>query len=90
MWREKELKLPEYTEIQKDYVKYRLDKSKEDLEAVHFLFFQGSHRSANNMESKWISTKRVCGCIFILMKNVAKEWNMKACIASSKGNSMAI
>lgn len=40
--------MPEYTEIQKDYVKYRLDKSKEDLEAAHLLFAQGSYRIANN------------------------------------------
>ena len=28
--------MPEYTSVQKDYAQYRLDKSKEDLEAAHF------------------------------------------------------
>lgn len=40
--------MPEYTALQKDYAKYRLDKSKEDLEAAHFLFSQGSYRIAND------------------------------------------
>lgn len=48
MWREKELKLPEYTALQKDYAKYRLNKSKEDLDAAHLLFTQGSYRIAYN------------------------------------------
>jgi len=40
--------LPEYMRIQKDYARYRLDKSKEDLEAARLLFSQGSYRIANN------------------------------------------
>lgn len=40
--------MPEYTAVQKDYAKYRLDKSKEDLEAAQLLFDNGSYRVANN------------------------------------------
>lgn len=40
--------MPEYTALQRDYAKYRLDKSKEDLEAAQLLFSQGSYRIANN------------------------------------------
>lgn len=40
--------MPEYTTVQKDYAQYRLDKSKEDLEAAHLLFDNGSYRVANN------------------------------------------
>lgn len=40
--------MPENTLLQRDYAKYRLDKSKEDLEAAHLLFSQGSYRIANN------------------------------------------
>ena len=40
--------MPEYTALQKDYAKYRLDKSKEDLDAAQLLFSQGSYRIANN------------------------------------------
>ena len=40
--------MPEYTSVQKDYAKYRLDKSKEDLEAAHLLFDNGNYRIANN------------------------------------------
>lgn len=40
--------MPEYAALQRDYAKYRLDKSKEDLEAAHLLFSQGSYRIANN------------------------------------------
>lgn len=32
----------EYTALQRDYAKYRLDKSKEDLEAARVLFSQGA------------------------------------------------
>lgn len=39
--------MPEYTSVQKDYAKYRLDKSKEDLEAAHLLFDNGNYRIAN-------------------------------------------
>lgn len=48
MCRKRVLNLPEYTALQKDYAKYRLDKSKEDLEAAQLLFSQGSYRIANN------------------------------------------
>ena len=40
--------MPEYTTLQKDYAKYRLNNLKEDLEAAHLLFSQGSYRIANN------------------------------------------
>ena len=40
--------MPEYTSVQKDYAKHRLDKSKEDLEAAHLLFDNGNYRIANN------------------------------------------
>lgn len=40
--------MPEYTSVQKDYAKYRLEKSKEDLEAAHLLFDHGNYRIANN------------------------------------------
>lgn len=40
--------MPEYTALQKDYAKYRLNKSKEDLDAAHLLFTQGSYRIAYN------------------------------------------
>lgn len=43
MWR-----LPEYIAAQKDYAKYRLDRSKEDLEAAKLLFENGNYRIANN------------------------------------------
>ena len=32
----------EYTALQRDYAKYRLDKSKEDLEAARVVFSQGA------------------------------------------------
>lgn len=40
--------MPEYTSVQKDYAKYRIDRSKEDLEAAHLLFDNGNYRIANN------------------------------------------
>lgn len=40
--------MPEYTAVQKDYAKYRLDKSKDDLEASKLLFENGNYRIANN------------------------------------------
>lgn len=40
--------MPEYTAAQKDYAKYRLDRSKEDLEAAKLLFENGNYRIANN------------------------------------------
>lgn len=36
--------MPEYTSVQKDYAKYRLEKAKEDLEAAHLLFDNGNYR----------------------------------------------
>lgn len=38
----------EYTVVQRDYAKYRLDKSKEDLETAKLLFENGNYRIANN------------------------------------------
>lgn len=38
----------EYTSIQKDYSGYRLNKSKEDLEAAWLLYHNGNYRVANN------------------------------------------
>ena len=40
--------MPEYAALQKDYAKYRLDKSREDLDVAQLLFRQGSYRIANN------------------------------------------
>lgn len=40
--------MDEYTVVQKDYAKYRLDKSKEDLEAAKLLFGYENYRIANN------------------------------------------
>ena len=40
--------MPEYTAAQKDYARYRLDRSKEDLEAAKLLFENGNYRIANN------------------------------------------
>lgn len=40
--------MAEYTALQRDYAKYRLEKSKEDLDAAHILFSQESYRIANN------------------------------------------
>lgn len=40
--------LPKYTTEQKEYAKYRLDKSKEDLIAAKLLFDNGNYRIANN------------------------------------------
>ena len=40
--------MPEYTPVQRDYAKYRLDKSKEDLEAAKLLFENENYRIANN------------------------------------------
>lgn len=31
-------RLPEYSSLQKDYAKYRIERAKEDLEAAHLLF----------------------------------------------------
>lgn len=40
--------MPKYTSVQKDYARYRLNKSKEDLEAARLLFDNGNYRIANN------------------------------------------
>lgn len=40
--------MDEYTVVQKDYAKYRLDKSREDLEAAKLLFENENCRIANN------------------------------------------
>lgn len=48
MCREKVFRLPEYSSLQKDYAKYRIQRAKEDLEAAHLLFNAGNYRIANN------------------------------------------
>lgn len=40
--------MPDNRDIQKDYAKYRIKRSKEDLDAVHLLFDSGNYRIANN------------------------------------------
>lgn len=40
--------MPEYSSLQKDYAKYRIQRAKEDLEAAHLLFDAGNYRIANN------------------------------------------
>jgi len=40
--------LPEFDARHKDYAKYRIERSKEDLEAAHLLFNAGNYRIANN------------------------------------------
>ena len=40
--------MPDNKEIQKDYAKYRIERSKEDLDAAHLLFNSGNYRIANN------------------------------------------
>lgn len=40
--------MSENASVQKDYAKYRLDRSKEDLEAAKLLFKNGNYRIANN------------------------------------------
>ncbi len=40
--------MPEFDAIHKDYAKYRIERSKEDLEAAHLLFDAGNYRIANN------------------------------------------
>lgn len=48
MCREKVSRLPEYSSLQKDYAKYRIERAREDLEAAHLLFNAGNYRIANN------------------------------------------
>lgn len=40
--------MPEYTQVQKDYAKYRLKRAEEDLNAAKLLFHNESYRIANN------------------------------------------
>ena len=40
--------MPDNTELQKSYAKYRLERSKDDLAAAHLLFENGNYRVANN------------------------------------------
>lgn len=40
--------MPEYTQLQKDYSKYRLERSESDLKAAKLLFSNGEYRAANN------------------------------------------
>lgn len=40
--------MPEYSSLQKDYAKYRIQRAKEDLEAAHLLLNSGNYRIANN------------------------------------------
>lgn len=40
--------MPEYSSLQKDYAKYRIERVKEDLEAAYLLFNSGNYRIANN------------------------------------------
>lgn len=40
--------MPEYSEESKEYAKYRLQRSKEDLDAAKLLFDAGQYRIANN------------------------------------------
>lgn len=40
--------MPEFDARHKDYAKYRIERSKDDLEAAHLLFGAGNYRIANN------------------------------------------
>lgn len=40
--------MPEYSSLQKDYAKYRMERAREDLDAAHLLFDAGNYRIANN------------------------------------------
>lgn len=40
--------MPEFDAKHKDYAKYRIERSKDDLEAAHLLFNAGNYRIANN------------------------------------------
>lgn len=40
--------MPEFDARHKDYAKYRIERSKDDLEAAHLLFDAGNYRIANN------------------------------------------
>lgn len=51
----------EYTELQKDYARYRIERSKEDLDAAYLLFENKNYRIANN---------RAYYCIFHALRAV--------------------
>lgn len=40
--------MPEFSSLQKDYAKYRMERAREDLDAAHLLFDAGNYRIANN------------------------------------------
>ena len=40
--------MPDYSEQQKDYARYRLDRALEDLQSAQKLFTDGHFRAANN------------------------------------------
>ena len=40
--------MPEYSQLKKDYSKYRIERSREDLDAAHLLYKAGNYRVANN------------------------------------------
>ena len=40
--------MPENKELQNNYARYRIERSKEDLDAAHLLFDNGNYRIANN------------------------------------------
>lgn len=40
--------MPEFDARHKDYAKYRIERSKDDLEAAHLLYNAGNYRIANN------------------------------------------
>lgn len=40
--------MPEYSSLQNDYAKYRMERAREDLDAAHLLFDAGNYRIANN------------------------------------------
>ena len=40
--------MPEYSSLQKDYAKYRIERAREDLDAARLLYDAGNYRIANN------------------------------------------
>ena len=40
--------MPEYSSLQKDYAKYRIERAREDLDAAPLLYDAGNYRIANN------------------------------------------
>ena len=53
--------MPEYSSLQKDYAKYRIERAREELDAACLLYDAGNYRIANN---------RVCYAIFHAMREV--------------------